>query len=47
MLKEAANFTAFCINVLQLLQLTKHVMLEIDLWLLSEISVSTGGPWAR
>lgn len=30
-LKEAANFTDFRIPVLQLLQLTNHVMLEYDL----------------
>lgn len=30
-LKEAANFTDFHIPVLQLLQLTNHVMLEYDL----------------
>lgn len=30
-LKEAANFTAFCIPGLQLLQLANHVILEFDL----------------
>lgn len=46
-LKEAADFTAFCINALQLLVLTNHVILEIDLWLLSEISVSKCSLWVR
>lgn len=46
-LKETADFTAFCIDVLQLLPLTVHVTLEIDLWLLSEISVSKCSRWVR
>lgn len=45
-LKEAANFTDFHIPVLQLLQLTNHVMLEFEM-IYSYFPESKGSPWVR